>query len=108
MKRLFVLVLAVVLMLTMAISAFAVPADKTVEFSPKGAGKVVFDGKNHAGKGLKCAVCHPGLFKMKKERGDAPVTMKEMEGGKACGACHNGTKTFSVKDQAACGKCHKT
>jgi c(7)-type cytochrome triheme protein len=30
--------------------------------------------------------------------------MKDMEAGKSCGACHNGTKAFAVKD---CAKCHK-
>ncbi len=106
MKKLFVLTLGVVLMLAMSIPAFAVPAGKTVEFTPKGANKVVFDGKVHADKGFKCADCHQsGLFKMKK--GADVFTMKDMGAGKACGACHNGTKAFSVKDQAACGKCHR-
>ena len=108
MKRLFVLALTAALMFTMEIPAFAVPFGRTVEYTPKGAGKVVFDGKDHAGKGLKCAECQPGLFKMKKEIGDVPITMKEMEGGKGCGACHNGSKVFGVKDQRTCGKCHRT
>ena len=64
------------------------------------------DGKIHADKGLKCADCHQsGLFKMKK--GADVISMKEMEAGKNCGGCHNGTKAFSVKDAANCGKCHK-
>ncbi len=106
MKKFIVLSLAVVVVIAMAASAFAVPAGKTVEFEGKGAGKVVFDGKIHADKGLKCADCHQsGLFKMKK--GADVLTMKEMEAGKNCGACHNGTKAFSVKDAANCGKCHK-
>jgi c(7)-type cytochrome triheme protein len=107
-KKLFVLALAAALMLAMAIQAFAVPFSRTIEYTPKGAGKVVFDGKSHAGKGLKCEVCHPGLYKMKRENGAVPVTMKEMEEGKSCGACHNGIKVFGVKDLASCGKCHKT
>lgn len=105
MKKSIVLALAVVITLALSISAFAVTAGKTVEFTPKGAEKVVFDGKVHADKGNKCADCHPGIFKMKK--GADIFTMKDMEAGKACGSCHNGTKAFGVKDQAACGKCHK-
>ena len=35
------------------------------------------------------------------------MTMKDMEAGKGCGACHNGTKAFGVKDAASCAKCHK-
>ena len=88
----------------LAVSAFAVPAGKTVEFE-KG-GKVIFDGKAHADKGAKCADCHQsGLFKMKK--GGDVITMKDMEAGKFCGGCHNGTKAFGVKDAASCAKCHK-
>jgi c(7)-type cytochrome triheme protein len=108
MKRLFISALTVALLFAIAIPAFAVPFGRTVEYTPKGAGRVVFDGKDHVGKGLKCAECHPGLFKMKKEIGAVPITMKEMEGGKGCGACHNGSKVFGVKDQRTCGKCHKT
>ncbi len=106
MKKLFVLALVVVVTFAMAMTAFAVPSGKTVEFEGKGAGKVVFDGGVHAKAGLKCADCHQsGLFKMKKG-GDA-VTMKDINDGKFCGACHNGTKAFSAKDAANCGKCHK-
>jgi c(7)-type cytochrome triheme protein len=106
MKKIFVLALAVVVTLAMAATVFAVPAGKTVEFDGKGAGKVVFDGKVHADKGLKCADCHQsGLFKMKK--GGDVITMKDMNEGKNCGGCHNGTKAFSAKDAANCAKCHK-
>ncbi len=105
MKKLFVFALVVVVTFAMAVSAFAVPAGKTVEFDGKGAGKVVFDGKMHADKGLKCAECHPAIFKMKK--GADAITMKDMNDGKSCGTCHNGTKAFSSKDAASCAKCHK-
>jgi c(7)-type cytochrome triheme protein len=106
MKKGFILTLVVVVSLAMAMTAFAVPAGKTVDFDGKGAGKVVFDGKAHADAGAKCADCHQsGLFKMKK--GADVMTMKDMDAGKFCGACHNGTKAFSTKDAANCGKCHK-
>ena len=105
MKKFLVLAISVV-MLAMAVTAYAVPSGKTVEFDPKGAGKVVFSGKVHADKGLKCADCHAsGLFKMKK-CADA-ITMKDMNEGKFCGHCHNGTKAFSVKEAANCAKCHQ-
>ncbi len=106
MKKLFVLALVVVVSFVMAATVLAVPAGKTVEFDGKGAGKVVFDGKTHADKGNKCADCHQsGLFKMKK--GGEVFTMKDMEAGKNCGACHNGTKAFGVKEASSCAKCHK-
>jgi c(7)-type cytochrome triheme protein len=106
MKNLTVLALAVAVTLASAVSASAVPSGKTVEFDGKGAGKVVLDGKIHADKGNKCADCHQsGLFKMKK--GADTITMKDINDGKFCGACHNGTKAFSAKDAANCTKCHK-
>ena len=98
---LFTLVIAVVFIG----SAMAVPPGKTVEFAGGGAGKVVFDGKTHADKGLKCNDCHTKLFPMKK--GTEKLTMADMKAGKNCGACHNGTKSFGVADQATCAKCHK-
>jgi c(7)-type cytochrome triheme protein len=101
-----VLTLVVVASLVMAMTAFAVPSGKTVEFEAKGAGKVIFDGTAHATAGAKCADCHSsGLFKMKK--GGDMITMAAMNEGKFCGACHNGTKAFATKDAANCGKCHK-
>jgi c(7)-type cytochrome triheme protein len=86
-------------------NVLAVPPGKVVEFdSPNG--KVTFNGKAHADKGLKCADCHvkPKLFEMKK--GADKITMAEMNEGKFCGTCHNGTKAFSVKAPADCAKCH--
>ena len=103
MKKIFVLALVVVVSLALAMTAFAVPAGKTVEFAGGGAGKVVFDGKTHADKGLKCADCHPGVFKMKK--GADKITMADINAGKNCGSCHkDGGKAFPAKD---CAKCHK-
>ncbi len=103
MKRSMALVLAVLVTFVLAGSVFAVGPGKTVEFDGKGAGKVTFSGDTH--KTFKCNECHPALFKMKK--GADALSMKEMNAGKQCGACHNGTKAFDVKDNANCGKCHK-
>jgi c(7)-type cytochrome triheme protein len=88
-------------------NVMAVPPGKTVEFASS-MGKVTFDGKAHADKGLKCADCHskPKLFEMKK--GGDKMTMAAMNEGKFCGTCHDGSKAFSVKAPADCMKCHKT
>ena len=94
------------LMLTFG-NAMAVPAGKTVVMD-SAEGKVTFDGKLHAGKGLKCADCHqkPKLFEMKA--GKDKMTMKDMDEGKFCGACHDGKKAKpDVKDKGACTTCHK-
>jgi c(7)-type cytochrome triheme protein len=99
-------VLAVVILVIVAFvgSALAVPPGKTVEFAGGSAGKVVFDGKVHADKGLKCNDCHTKIFPMKK---GGKYTMAEMNAGKQCGECHNGTKAFKTSDAATCAKCHK-
>ena len=88
-------------------NAMAAPPGKTVEFAGGDKGKVVFDGKIHADKGLKCGDCHtnPKLFAMKK--GADKITMDEIKAGKWCGACHDGKKAFKAGDEANCGKCHK-
>jgi len=106
MKKFFVLAIVGVVSFALAVPAFAVPAGKTVEFAGGAQGKVVFDGKTHADKGAKCADCHQsGLFKMKK--GGDQFKMADINAGKFCGACHNGTKAFKAGDAANCGKCHK-
>lgn len=103
----FVNMLAVLAALMLSIgSAMAVPPGKTVEFANP-MGKVTFDGKVHANKGLKCIGCHinPKLFAMKK--GADKITMDSINAGKFCGACHNGKKAFKASKEANCGKCHK-
>jgi len=99
-------VLAVVVLVIVAFvgSALAVPPGKTVDFAGGSAGKVVFDGKIHADKGLKCNDCHTKIFPMKK---GGKYTMADMNAGKNCGECHNGTKAFKSSDAATCAKCHK-
>ncbi|HEY5292754.1 MAG TPA: cytochrome c3 family protein [Burkholderiales bacterium] len=101
-------ILAVFLALVLSIgNVTAVASPGKLEFAGGPMGKVTFDGKVHADKGLKCADCHtkPKLFEMKK--GKDKLTMADMNAGKFCGACHDGTKAFSVKAPADCAKCHK-
>ncbi len=105
MKKILVVAVVAIVAVALAMPALAVPPGKTVEFDGKGAGKIMFDGKTHADKGLKCNDCHPAIFKMKK--GADAITMKDINDGKFCGTCHNGTKAFSTKDAANCAKCHK-
>jgi len=97
-------VLAMVALVAFSESASAVPPGMTVEFaSPMG--KVTFDGKFHAGKGLKCNDCHTKIFKMKK--GADKITMAAIGQGKFCGACHNGKRAFKATDPKNCKTCHK-
>lgn len=96
-------VLAVVLVIAVAfaVSSFAVPPGKTIEFEGGAMGKVVFDGQKHADAGLKCTNCHPSIFPMKK--GEVKITAPH-EAGKFCATCHDGTKAFDVN--ADCARCH--
>jgi len=102
--RLTVSLLALLVTVALAGNAFAVASGKTVEYADGANGKVIFDGKTHAEKGLKCSDCHPKLFPMKKGEG---FKMADLNAGKGCGACHNGEKAFKTSDNANCGKCHK-
>lgn len=100
--RLVLALLAIAITVVFLSSAMAVPPGKTVEYAGGPMGKVVFDGKVHADKGLKCNDCHTKIFQMKKT---AKIVMADHEAGKQCFECHNGTKAFAPKDN--CTKCHK-
>jgi len=65
----------------------------------KGDSVAVF--KHPAHDGLPCRDCHTALFPLKKTKTIAK--MDDINAGKSCGACHNGTKAFEPSD---CGKCH--
>ncbi|MEW6116793.1 MAG: c(7)-type cytochrome triheme domain-containing protein [Nitrospirota bacterium] len=103
--KIFSAILIVLVAVAFVGSAFAVPAGKTLEYPDGAMGKVTFDGKTHADKGLKCNDCHTKIFPMKK--GSMKMTQADHGTDKWCGACHNGTKAFGQKDAASCAKCHK-
>lgn len=103
MKSRLLLGLAVTLFLFVACSAFGINIPD-VTFTTKKAGKVVFSHNYHiTQKGISnnCKTCHDTLFDMKKK---IRHTMAEMEHGKSCGACHNGSAAFGLPE---CVRCHK-
>lgn len=67
------------------------------------AGAVKFSHEVHTGL-FGCDSCHAGIFKA--ARGVNAATMEQMEGGASCGACHDGSTAFSVKDEEHCASCH--
>jgi len=89
--------------------AFSVKGDCTtchtnavdIPFTNKDIGKIVFPHSVHLEQ-FTCTDCHPDVFTAK--RGSNPSTMKDMEDGKTCGACHDGSAAFSVKGD--CVTCH--
>ncbi len=107
MKKVVILALAFVLTLAFAGLSFAAPKDHT--FPTVGdEGAVTFSHAKHLPKvGNKCSACHPNIIpKMAPGGGIEKITMADLNAGKYCGACHNGTKAFDVKDKANCSKCH--
>jgi c(7)-type cytochrome triheme protein len=104
MKKLIVLFAAVAMTVAFANLSFALKKD--IELKGGSEGKVVFSHEFHTEKqGMKCAECHPKLFKMKA--GGDTITMAAMKEGKFCGACHDGKKAFDAKAADNCAKCHK-
>ena len=70
-----------------------------ITIQTKNVGPVVF---SHSVHGTRCNMCHPKLFK--KKNNSNHVSMKAMEKGRSCGACHNGRQAFSVTGD--CVTCH--
>ena len=97
------LAIAAVLVLMCGGVAFAVVGGGDITLKNKG-GAVLFSHAGHVeAAGLKCQECHQKFFKNSKQH--QTVSMKQMEKGKSCGACHNGKAAFGVKDQ--CERCHQ-
>jgi len=98
------MLIVLALLFAMAASpALAVVGGGDILLPSKG-GDAVFSHDVHVEEaGLKCQQCHPAPFTTPKQH--KAETMKNMEGGASCGACHDGKTAFSVKDD--CAKCHK-
>ncbi len=75
-------------------------------FTPKNAAPVAFSHQKHViQKGIKCTGCHYQVFQM--AQGSYKMDMSKITKGQFCGTCHNGERSFDVKDKASCQKCHK-
>lgn len=79
---------------------------KEITYNTPDAGKVVFSHNSHLKKkgskknpSFNCKACHSDTA-----RKNAHFTMREMERGKSCGACHDGKRAFAL---AKCTRCHK-
>lgn len=94
----------VVLLLSVAVIATAVPPGKTLDFSKSPMGKVVFSGQIHKDAGVKCMECHNKEMFPKMKQGTVEITMAQIYAGKLCGVCHNGQRAFEAK--ANCTRCH--
>ncbi len=74
------------------------PAKKNVE-------PVQFSHKIHVGRGYRCDDCHYKIVPASVNR--KPMTMRDMDNGKSCGACHGFQMAFSTRDAGNCERCHK-
>jgi c(7)-type cytochrome triheme protein len=75
-------------------------------FAPKNAKPVYFSHTQHVSvKTFKCSACHYHAFQMAKDA--YKMDMAKITKGQFCGICHNGERSFDVKDQKSCGKCHR-
>lgn len=82
------------------------PVTKAVKYDlPDTIGSVTFSHRYHTGKGYGCVDCHNKI--VAAGVASKQFTMKEMEAGKSCGACHGFSMAFSVKDPINCEKCHQ-
>ena len=66
-------------------------------------GKVVFSHEVHTGL-FGCGECHPGTYQPVQGK-NSRTSMQQMEGGKSCGVCHDGSTAFTVKEN--CESCHQ-
>lgn len=98
-------VMAVLAGIFFSSTAHAVQPGKTVTWDTL-IGKVVFNGKSHYDAGVKCLDCHSKIFKMTKGP-QVRMKMADINEGKYCGKCHNGTKAFAATDASKCVLCHK-
>jgi len=84
------------------------PQPYTLAQSGDSPGKVTFNHTSHVSESKpSCTGCHPTVFKILRAGTAADgkaITHDAMKQGKACGACHDGKKTFGIDD---CTMCHK-
>lgn len=75
-------------------------------FTPKKALPVVFSHELHVNsKGLKCTGCHYRMYQI--TQGSYKMDMNKLTKDAFCEKCHNGQKSFAVKETKNCGRCHK-
>lgn len=79
--------------------------DDIVLFANEDAGNVAFSHYQHLEiLGKNCVLCHNRVFNIDRSK-NQPATMEQMAAGQSCGACHNGSKAFSVEEN--CETCHE-
>jgi c(7)-type cytochrome triheme protein len=87
---------------------FRMPADIAFQRGDSSPGLVTFRHSSHvASSEAACTACHSGQFSLLKKAaasGALPAA-GDLHGEEFCGSCHNGEKSFSVKED--CQLCHQ-
>ena len=105
MKRISIL-LALAYLVSSLGTVFAAVGGGDLTFKPKNAKPVFFSHEQHVDeKKKKCSACHYHVFQMSKD--SYKMDMNKINKGEFCGICHNGERSFDVKDKASCSICHK-
>jgi c(7)-type cytochrome triheme protein len=94
------LVAALAIGVLAASDGLAVDGDNTLSYRGGAQGRVIFDGRTHAAKGLACGACHSKLFPTQKT---GLITMGDHGTDGKCFACHNGQRA-----SATCTDCHRS
>jgi c(7)-type cytochrome triheme protein len=93
----------VIAALALAAPVAAVVGGGEVTFQVNGAEKATFRHDAHVvGAKLGCRECHPKLYLDTKR--SKHVTMKQMQTGQSCGACHDGKRAPGLD---GCNTCHR-
>jgi c(7)-type cytochrome triheme protein len=79
------------------------PADVSMRNSPDSPGAVLFRHSSHRGPGVSCGECHIPAFRQRTAGAAAPSPPGPHQ---TCGACHDGTRAFTLEDDAGCPRCH--
>ena len=100
------IVSALLVFIVLAGVALAKLGGGDIVFTVSGAANVLFSHDDHVGaRRMGCSECHYAVFQRSHASHQA-ATMADMQKGRSCGACHNGSRSFSVADPQQCGKCH--
>jgi c(7)-type cytochrome triheme protein len=82
-----------------ASDVLAVDGNNALGYRGGAQGRVIFDGRTHAAKGLACGACHTKLFPTRKT---GLITFADHGSDGKCFACHNGRQT------STCTDCHRS
>jgi len=110
MKRLITLIIAILLLASLASASFADPVAGDITFVRKTKGSddvapAFFPHWVHRVK-FKCYVCHNKTVGFIMKAGSTPIDMDAIEDGKFCGECHKGKPAFAVNFET-CNRCHR-